>query len=137
MRRTHGTTVDVYGEPIEWELVEGLWRVSVLAMTREHAISLAVEWSTRTGRGADDEILSAEELPDVIDSWRINRDEAREPNWLVVIGPPPPSSSEKKRDVERVLWDAVVELAGEGYDHDDVDGIVSDVFDELARIYSQ
>ena len=40
--------------------------------------------------------------------------------------------AETQARLERVLWDAVVNLAAEGYDHDDVDGIVSDVFDELS-----
>ncbi len=39
--------------------------------------------------------------------------------------------AETQARLERVLWDAVVDLAAEGYDHDDVDGIVSDVFREI------
>ncbi len=48
---------------------------------------------------------------------------------------PSRAAAQRKAEIqarlERVLWDAVVDLAGEGYDHDDVDGIVSDVFREM------
>ena len=111
--QTSGVDRTVLGEPLAWEfkpvddgeLGEGLWLIRVLAMTREHAMSVAADWSTRTDRGADDEILSAEELP---------LGQAGTPNWLVVIGKPAPEVIETvrtsrgervhgKRDAERAL----------------------------------
>ncbi len=122
--QTKGTDETDIGEPVVWEfqpvvdgeLGEGLWLVRVMAITREHAISIAVNWSTRTDRGADDEILSAEQLP-------LGRDETETgaPNWLVVIGKRPPvvtvrtsrgGSVHGKQDEQRtlcgVVWESLV-----------------------------
>ncbi len=44
---------------------------------------------------------------------------------------------EAQAAAERFLWDAVVNLTSEGYDQSDVEGIVSDVFEELREKYIQ
>ncbi len=90
--QTAGEETTEFGDLIVWEwspVVEGevsgagTWLIRVSALTREHAESIAANWSTRTGRGADGEILSAELLPLGIDETN-----AGAPNWLVVIGDP-------------------------------------------------